>query len=123
MTQSMTSKDTKLLSIPPSIPDNGISQLRKSGQKEDTRRNNIVITSIPGNSNHLFFISLQGLYDKKKPFYGIYDKEKHITYMNDATVGLTDDLTHFMPFLSHHLYRRRRVCHFIGDRENRRMDG
>ena len=69
----------------------------KMGQKEDTDKY-IVITSILETPKHLFFISLQGLYDKKKPFYGIYDKEKHITYMNDANVGLTDDLTHFMPF-------------------------
>ena len=69
----------------------------KMGQKEDTD-NYIVITGILETPQHLFFISLQGLYDKRKPFYGIYDKEKHITYMNDANVGLTDDLTHFMPF-------------------------
>lgn len=69
----------------------------KMGQKEDTD-NYIVITGILETPKHLFFISLQGLYDKRKPFYGIYDKEKHITYMNDANVGLTDDLTHFMPF-------------------------
>ena len=69
----------------------------KMGQKEDTD-NYIVITGILETPKHLFFISLQGLYDKRKPFYGIYDKEKHITYINDANVGLTDDLTHFMPF-------------------------
>lgn len=96
MTQSTTLKDTKLLSIPLSIPGNGISRL-KNGTKEDTD-NYIVITGILETPKHLFFISLQGLYDKRKPFYGIYDKEKHITYMNDANVGLTDDLTHFMPF-------------------------
>ena len=45
------------------------------GQKEDTD-NYIVITGILETPKHLFFISLQGLYDKRKPFYGIYDKEK-----------------------------------------------
>ena len=51
-----------------------------------------------GNSQTSLLYISTGLYDKRKPFYGIYDKEKHITYMNDANVGLTDDLTHFMPF-------------------------
>ena len=45
----------------------------------------------------LFFISMQGLYDIKKTFYGIYDKGNNTTYMNDASVGVTDDLAHFMP--------------------------
>ena len=50
----------------------------KMGQKEDTDKY-IVITSILETPNHLFFISLQGLYDKKKNrFYGIYDKRKNI---------------------------------------------
>ncbi len=75
MTQSTTLKDTKLLSIPLSIPGNGISRLKKWDKKEDTD-NYIVITGILETPQHLFFISLQGLYDKRKPFYGIYDKEK-----------------------------------------------
>ena len=69
----------------------------KMGQKEDTD-NYIVVTTILETPKRLFFISLQGLYNKKKPFYGIYDKEKQVTYMNDANKGLADDLTHFMPF-------------------------
>lgn len=69
----------------------------KMGQKDGTD-DYVVVTSIMETPKRLFFISLQGLYDKKKPFYGIYDKETNTTYMNDANVGLTDDLTHFMPF-------------------------
>lgn len=69
----------------------------KMGQKEGTD-DYLVVTSILETPKRLFFISLQGLYDKKKPFYGIYDKENKVTYMNDANVGLIDDLTNFMPF-------------------------
>jgi hypothetical protein len=67
------------------------------GRKEDADKY-IDITSILETPNHLFFISVRGLYNQRKAFYGSYDKEQHMTYMNDATEGLRQDLTHFTPF-------------------------
>ena len=48
--------------------------------------------------NHLFFISLQGLYDKKKPFYGIYDKEKLAleAVVSTSTVPYLEGLKEYM---------------------------
>ncbi len=68
----------------------------KIGQKEGTE-DYVVVTNIMETPKRLFFISMQGLYDIKKTFYGIYDKGNNMTYMNDASVGVTDDLAHFMP--------------------------
>ena len=76
------------------------------GQKDTD--NYIVITGILETPKHLF-LYLYRDYTTRKPFYGIYDKEKHITYMNDANVGLTDDLTHFMPFYPS-LVQKKEVC-------------
>ena len=95
----------------------------KMGQKRGYRQLHRYNRYSGNSQTSLLYISTGIIRQEKNPSTVFTTKKKHITYMNDANVGLTDDLTHFMPFLSHHLYRRRRVCRFIGDRENRRMDG
>lgn len=69
----------------------------KAGKKEGTEEY-VVTTYLMETPKNIYFECAQDLYNKAKIFSGIYNKENGTTSMNKQQEGLTDDLSHFMPF-------------------------
>lgn len=72
----------------------------KRGKKDGTEEF-ITITYTMETPRNVFFQCVQDIYNKGKVFSGIYNKVDGKTYMNKEESGITDDLTHFMPFFPH----------------------
>lgn len=71
--------------------------VEKIGKKEGTEEC-IAITYMMETPENIYFQCIQGVYDKRKIFHGIYNKVEQTTCMDEEGKGLTDDLNHFMSF-------------------------